>query len=76
VREVREETGLIVEAGELLATVTIGPYLVDDFAATVIGGELQAGDDADDVRWCTADQIAALPTSPGLVEELRRMQVL
>ncbi|MBV9293830.1 MAG: NUDIX domain-containing protein, partial [Frankiales bacterium] len=44
VREVREETGLDVEVGELLATVELpGGYRVHDFAATVVGGELRAG---------------------------------
>jgi 8-oxo-dGTP diphosphatase len=76
VREVREETGLTVTIGELLAVVDVMGYTVHDFAATVIGGVLQAADDASDVRWCTPDQVADLPLSPGLLDELRRMQVL
>lgn len=76
VREVREETGLDVEVGALLATVDLGNYLVDDFAVTVIGGELRAGDDAADVRWCTADEVAQLPVTDGLLEWLRRMKAL
>src|SRR4051794_11641248 len=39
-REVREETGLVVEVGALVGSVEIGPCLVHDFAATVTGGEL------------------------------------
>ena len=73
VREVREETGLDVHVGALLASVEIGDYLVHDFAAEVIGGELCAGDDAADVRWCTFDEAALLPLTPGLMDELRRM---
>ena len=72
-REVREETGLIVEVGRLLATVEIGDYLVHDFAARVVGGTLTAGDDAADVRWCSIDEAALLPLTPGLLDELRRM---
>lgn len=73
-REVREETGLDVSVGRLLQTVELaGGYVVHDFAATVIGGELCAGDDASDVRWCTDDEVAAMPLSPGLLDELRRM---
>jgi mutator protein MutT len=74
-REVAEETGLSVRIGELLATVTIGPYLVHDFAAQVTGGQLVAGDDAADVRWCTLDEAAQLPLTEGLLAELSRMGV-
>ena len=69
-REVLEETGLVVDVGELLLTVTIGDYLVHDFTATVVGGRLAAGDDAAEVRWCTPAELTALPTSPGLVDAL------
>lgn len=75
-REVLEETGLVVEVGDQLASVTIGAYLVHDFAATVVGGDLLAGDDASEVRWVRPDELEELPTSPGLVEELRRMGAL
>jgi acetyl-CoA carboxylase carboxyl transferase subunit beta len=74
-REVFEETGLTVAVGELLATVPIGDYLVHDFAASVTGGELRAGDDASDVRWCTLDDAALLPLTDNLLDELRRMGV-
>jgi ADP-ribose pyrophosphatase YjhB (NUDIX family) len=74
-REVLEETGLIVTIGELLATVPLGDYLVHDFAATVIGGELRAGDDASDVRWCSLPDAELLPLTDNLLDELRRMGV-
>lgn len=74
-REVAEETGLAVEVGALLQTADIlgGGYRVHDFAATVVGGELRPGDDASDARWCTAEEVAALPLSPGLRGELAAM---
>jgi 8-oxo-dGTP diphosphatase len=73
-REVREETGLEVAINELLTTVDLpGGYRVHDFAATVVGGELVAGDDADDVRWCTPDEVSLLELSAGLIDELRRI---
>lgn len=61
VREVREETGLIVKAGRL-ATVfeRIMPdragqceyhYVLVDFYCSITGGTLQAGDDSKSVRW-------------------------
>src|SRR3954462_4097942 len=74
VREVREETGLDVAVGDLLGTVDLpGDYRVHDFAATVTGGELRAGDDADDARWCTPDDVSLLELSAGLLDELRRI---
>jgi 8-oxo-dGTP diphosphatase len=75
-REVREETGLEVAVGRRLASVEIGDYLVHDFAAVVVGGELCAGDDATDVRWCSEADAALLPLTPGLLDELRRMGAL
>jgi ADP-ribose pyrophosphatase YjhB (NUDIX family) len=73
-REVLEETGLVVSVGRLLATVELGDYLVHDFAATVVGGSLRAGDDASDVRWCSDDEAALLPLTPGLLDAVRRME--
>jgi mutator protein MutT len=75
-REVREETGLDVSVGELLATVQVLGYVVHDFAASVAGGTLRAGDDADDVRWFRAEELAAVELSPGLLDELRAMRAL
>jgi acetyl-CoA carboxylase carboxyl transferase subunit beta len=75
-REVLEETGLVVDVGEQLASVTIGRFLVHDFAATVVGGDLMAGDDASDVRWVRPEELDSVPTSPGLLDELRRMGAL
>lgn len=75
-REVLEETGLVVEVGELIQTVDVFGYVVHDFAATVIGGSLKAGDDASDVRWCEPAAVPAMTLSPGLLDELRRMRVL
>ena len=75
-REVLEETGLVVEIGKLLATVEVMGYVVHDFAASVSGGTLVAGDDAAEVRWCEPERVPTMDTSPGLVEELRRMGVL
>ncbi len=75
-REVREETGLDVAVGALACTAEFGPYVVEDYAATVTGGTLRPGDDAADARWCTPDEVRALPLSPGLLDELGRMGAL
>ncbi len=78
-REVLEETGLVVEVGELVGTVERdaprgGVYVIRDYrCAPAAGSEpeaVRAGDDADDVRWCTPDEVRALHTSPGLVDAL------
>lgn len=65
VREVAEETGLRITLGEHLARVHIPgdagtTYVCDDFAAEPAGGQLRAGDDADDVRWVSLTQLEAL----------------
>lgn len=69
-REVREETGLDIEVGALLQVVPIGDSVVADFAATVAGGSLAAGDDALDAGWFTIEELRALPLSPALRENL------
>ncbi len=75
-REVVEETGLTVSIEALLGVVEIaGTYQVHDYAATVTGGVLTPGDDASDARWCSVADVAEMPTTPGLVTELRRMGV-
>jgi 8-oxo-dGTP diphosphatase len=75
VRELREETGLRVEIGELVGTVSRpGPdevvYDIYDYAATVAGGALRPGDDAADARWVDELELRALPTTQGLLEAL------
>jgi 8-oxo-dGTP diphosphatase len=51
VREVLEETGLVVTVDRLAGRVDIGRYDIADFACTVTGGRLAAATDADDVAW-------------------------
>jgi 8-oxo-dGTP diphosphatase len=70
VREAREETGLVVEAGEMLGVyerVIRGGegrvryhYVLIDFLCRPISGDLNAGSDAADVRWFTRDELPAL----------------
>jgi 8-oxo-dGTP diphosphatase len=74
-REILEETGLQVACGRLVGTAEL-PGLdgavvdVSDYLAVVTGGELAAGDDAADVRWATAAELARLPLTKGLAEFL------
>ncbi len=80
-REVREETGLVVEVGD---PVWIGDiidpadppsyhYTVVDFTAFAIGGELEAGDDASDARWVDLDEVRDLPLTPTMLELLTEL---
>jgi ADP-ribose pyrophosphatase YjhB (NUDIX family) len=81
VREIREETGLAVEAGHLLGTVQRPAHDGDafdirDYTATVTGGQLQPGDDAADARWVDAIELESLPITEGLTETLTGWGVL
>lgn len=69
-REVAEETGLTVEVGPLLGSVSVGPYDVFDYAASVVSGELSAGDDAAAVRWAAPADLRVLPLTDGLLDAL------
>ncbi|MFG1948040.1 NUDIX hydrolase [Nonomuraea sp. NPDC048826] len=80
-REVLEETGLEVAVGPLAGTVDLPApggvtYAVRDYRATVVGGALVAGDDATDARWYAADELAGLPLTAGLLDNLRSWQIL
>jgi 8-oxo-dGTP diphosphatase len=78
VREVSEETGLDVTAGEI-ATVfeRIMPdasgtceyhYVLIDFFCTVRGGELRPGDDSKSVRWFEIARLSELSMTAGTRE--------
>jgi 8-oxo-dGTP diphosphatase len=81
VREMREETGLEVEAGPLIGAVRRPAQDDDaldirDYAATVTGGMLCPGDDAADARWVDVVELSSLATTDGLVEALTAWGVL
>lgn len=82
VREVLEETGLAVTAGRLIgsvrrpAGVPDAEFDIRDYAATVTGGTLVPGDDADDAMWAPPSDLAALPLTDGLLETLRSWSVV
>lgn len=70
IREAREETGLVVEPGELLgvfdrilrdAELRVQyHYVLIDFLCRAVGGELLAASDAAEVRWFKRDELAVL----------------
>jgi len=68
-REVLEETGLVVEVGEVLAAVDMIEreagrvryhYTLIDFSAEAAAPELRPGGDAADARWFAPEEVAAL----------------
>lgn len=76
-REAFEETGLHVTIGQELWTATIPTsdermFEVHDFAGTITGGTLAAGDDADDVRWFTPAELDEVPLTSDLRGYLAR----
>ena len=75
-REVREETGLIVEVGPLACVVErMGDdyhYVILDYLARAIGGKLVAGSDVRAARFVRDDELLKLPHTDGLLAVLAR----
>jgi 8-oxo-dGTP diphosphatase len=76
IREMAEETGLVVRLGALVGRVRRDRFDIADYRCTVVGGKLRAGDDALDVRWCDARTLAELPLVPLLMDTLREWRAL
>jgi 8-oxo-dGTP diphosphatase len=82
VREAREETGLIVEAGELLGVYdrvvrdaqqrVQYHYVLIDFLCRRVGGELAAADDAAEVRWFTREELPILKMAEDTLDVIRK----
>jgi ADP-ribose pyrophosphatase YjhB (NUDIX family) len=84
-REAREETGLEVEAGEVLDvfdsifTDGLGQtqyhYVLIDYLCRPIRGEAQAGSDVSDVRWVSMEALPAMGLR-GSIEQVVRKGIL
>ena len=82
VREAREETGLQVEAGEVLEVLDrILPdangkprfhYVLIDFLCRQVAGELRAGGDAAEARWVGESELAGLGVAEPAVLVIRK----
>jgi len=73
VREVREETGLIVAPVELIELLdridrdgdrVRYHYVIADYLCRIVGGTLHAGSDADGARWAAPNEWPALNLDP------------
>jgi 8-oxo-dGTP diphosphatase len=81
-REALEETGLQVEAGEVLEVLdSIYPdpdgrtryhYVLIDFLCRPLGGELRAGSDAAHVRWITPEELGDYTMAETALRVLRK----
>jgi ADP-ribose pyrophosphatase YjhB (NUDIX family) len=82
VREAGEETGLIVEPGELLGVydriLRDGEhriqyhYVLIDFLCRPVGGDLLAASDASEVRWFKREELTLLELAPDTQEVITK----
>ena len=82
-REVLEETGLLVEVGEVLTVIDhVVPgeqgrpryhYVIIDFLARPVGGTLQAGSDVDAACWASLADLEGLEMTDKAGQIARRL---
>jgi ADP-ribose pyrophosphatase len=80
-REILEETGIRIKAGEPVyifdyierdgSSHPRFHYVIIDLIADFVGGEIRAGDDADDARWVSAAELDGLNVSSRTVHLLK-----
>ena len=80
-REVKEETNLDIEVGELAGILEIPDsemhFVILDHFATIVGDpDPVPGSDASEVRWVALDEIAGLECTPRFVETMKAWNVL
>ena len=85
-REIQEESGLIVKARDPVYTFDVIErddkgqirfhYVIIDFTADLVGGDLLASDDADDARWFSPEEIEGERVNETTKRFLRKMNFL
>ncbi len=80
-REVREETGLVVEPGEVLDIFdsiftddqgrTQYHYVLIDYLCRLVSGEARAGTDVSEIRWVSEAELAALRLRDSIEQVVR-----
>ena len=85
VREIEEESGLHIRVlglcGVIDRVVREGDavryhYVIIDYVAEAVGGRLQAGSDAAEVRWVTVDDLGQYDTTDGLADMVYRARAI
>jgi len=81
-REAKEETGLDVEAGEILEVVdrimrdprheVQYHYVLVDFLCRQVSGDARPGADASELRWITARELEGLPIADSAAAVVRK----
>lgn len=82
-REIKEETGLTIRAGEPVYTFDVilrddagrirFHYVIVDLLADYVSGELNPGDDAREVRWVAPGDLKELAASQRTLDALKRI---
>jgi ADP-ribose pyrophosphatase YjhB (NUDIX family) len=85
VREIEEESGLRVRVLGLCGVVervvrepdaVRYHYVIIDYVAQSVGGRLQAGSDAAEVRWVALDDLGQYDTTDGLADMIERARAI
>jgi 8-oxo-dGTP diphosphatase len=84
-REIEEESGLRVRLLGLCGVIdrvvreqdaVRYHYVIIDYAAEPVGGRLQAGSDAAEVRWVEIDELGQYDTTEGLADMIHRARAV
>jgi 8-oxo-dGTP diphosphatase len=85
-REILEETGVTIRAGDPVCTFDFFErdgdnrvkyhYVIVDMMADYICGEPQGADDALDARWLSADELRELPVTKNTIKLLKKVLFL
>lgn len=85
-REILEETGITIRAGEPVFTCDVMVrdddgrvrfhYVIVDLAADYVSGEVMGGDDALEARWIAPEELEELPATKTTLKLLRQIGFL